>query len=1234
LATPTVAQLNTAQPRNRDQIIEEKIGALDSALSTNPNITPLTRQIITNTARSTFYRGDAENFQKFLDVQVIAIAGGNKEIEADLSKTFGEALTTVQSGIEEIKTTKEGEIEEVQEPKKPEEKEEKKEEESKKPEPEEVKKNGKGPLDEDEEKKQQEAEAKSKAEEAQAAQPEPKKQTPVDPDQKKQGITSTREAQERQEQELAKAQQQGPAPAAELDQQIQTLRSEKVLQMEDLQKRYDRSRQLFEYNLKNAGDRDTREQIIQGMNTTLGAQQVAIDNIKQDIRALDLTPIRMQQEQALKDIPLQLANIKDPKHIETLLKNEGVDVTPKTIETRRQAELDKLRTLAEQASKDEKEYESLKILTNSDVKSLLQETPRTRYDNYNAEILQDKTWQGVIDKSEINKMNRSNNPLDALGIDTNNVLTKAEVEKAYKDKVKALYLSDDPEAKQALSRLDRDFKNFIDQVDDKDTTAQIKQKADFRYRKLSRAQAIGMREMAKYASENTYTGIGKKWEFSLRDWSKEKQDEYYRRKGQAAGSLLTGGVMLAAGAIDKTLPDYLRKRGIKGVTADIARGAGRATKRTAIRMYSSKFNPVRVPINKWNQSRTGKWVNSRPKAAFNIMKKLDQKTAGFIVNRGNINVTFSKYVPNKRGWRVNLSRNTAFVNKRSTNTLQRYNERKSERKRRGGIQTLVALKALYDVTIGRFFNAARNVARIAGDTVYTKTGLKAFNNQRKILTSKISTKFWSGAGGKTVINAQRALNGVRAVMRAIPAGLQSSAITAGIMFLLPGGQISPLIVALAGVTGMSAQVVKDTLTSTRPSAVGFIRNFQAKYGTIQRYGVTGGSIGPAPLGQDMRNGITRRLSIARAINPIFVGAGIGTLIGALLGNPALGMFIGGATTGALSLARDEITNRLWASAANRPWMQILAKMPFLEAQGLITAIPWMNRQWNYIKSGQFGALANEWTLWKNPFTTVSNFLHGGMSIHSVKVMWSWASTSVKFAGAMRAASIGMGIGTVVGAGVALIFGLPLGAGLVVGGFIGGIVGTVIGSFWGPIGVYIGSFVGSFLGSTIGAFIDNLLGKANTVENMLKALFGTLNLIKGFMDLINSLGKKFDPTTMFGIVLTLVFGLATLAEMAEQYSNADLGFSTGNSATASSTTGEGSKTAQVQGANLEVYDCKTTRANKLTNPSTSIVTSIQEKNGIYSVKTKESTFVNLYKLNSGMELNGTIFKGKIVGYCNI
>jgi hypothetical protein len=309
-------------------------------------------------------------------------------------------------------------------------------------------------------------------------------------------------------------------------------------------------------------------------------------------------------------------------------------------------------------------------------------------------------------------------------------------------------------------------------------------------------------------------------------------------------------------------------------------------------------------------------------------------------------------------------------------------------------------------------------------------------------------------------------------------------------------------------------------------------------------------------------------------------------------------------------------------------------------QNAIFRIPWVNSQIDLLKHNS-GELLRQWTPWKNPFTAVGNFARLGLNVSNAFSLFNWASKAgvvLSSPGVLLGGALGIGLGIAT----ASVLGLPIGAGIFIGGAVGGIIGGVIGSFFTPIGTYIGVTVGSWLGSTIGGFLDKIFGKINSFEAMFKALFGALNLFKGIMDLIDSMGKKFDPATVFGFTLTIVFGFGLIAEAAEQYKRADLaqvdtttsaqaeveGISTGPADSSSSSDSSSTGTT-----GPKTIDCLNTISLRVQNPTYSKVTSIKEDRGVYEISTSDYIFTNITDPADSIELNGSLLKGKIVGYCN-
>ena len=807
------------------------------------------------------------------------------------------------------------------------------------------------------------------------------------------------------------------------------------------------------------------------------------------------------------------------------------------------------------------------------------------------------------DPRDIEVILRSNNPLEVLGVsEDSDFLTTRQISENYKDILAGLYLSEDPRAGEARQKLTEQTAPFVDALSQEDSSGKIIEKSTYRKLRIEKKEQQEAEQTAKQArsnvaaTKNEYADYG--LNFSANEWLASRKKEYYERKRKAIRSLPRNIVLTAATATD---------------------------------LYET--SPLKAGVDIVAKTRAGNWLGTKIEAgkekvisfgsgAKSMLQNLDNNIAESVVERTSREVTIRKYHPRKRGYKLGR---TSTV---TTSVKDNYQKRKEKEQ---SVKTWMAVKALYAMTIGRVINTVKTAVRAARDVAYTKTGMKFLKNRTSALSSKISTKFWGGTGGKTVLFAQRGLNGLRAVGRAIPSGLAFSAVT-GLVLAASGLGLPAVPIIGMGALASLAKIGADTLSSKVPSSIKLIYNLQEKFGVFntQKYIMDVGMLEDAMLdGRNMIYGSRGRLtSLLRSWNGGMYGMGIGAIIGGILGSPLIGAAIGLPAGLAVKYALDRSMNNILANLATKPWFQTLSKMPFLEAVGLMRSIPWFNYHIDGFRKDFGKHLSKEWLVWKNPLVAIGNLAHLGLTAHSAFALAGWARAAM--ASLTTAQRIGAGLGAVAGSLAAIyIFGLPIGAGVIIGGSVGAMIGGALGTFI-PIpfvGTTIGMIVGSFLGTTIGGFIDKLLGKVNVLEQLLGAFSG----IKGILDFLKALSERFDPMGAFGLALTVIFSLSYLSQIQLDEVHYD------NSKTDTQASGSSSSTSQISpilGENVEsqTVDCLKEANKTIINPKTDTVIKILLENGSYQIHTNSYKFINILQPRTKIEVQGTLIKGELIGTC--
>lgn len=921
---------------------------------------------------------------------------------------------------------------------------------------------------------------------------------------------------------------------------------------------------------------------------------------KQDVRALQKKYDQLQQE-----LFLNLQNMVDTrqqnyynlqKGLISIANREGLQ------SQRTQEYLSQIQNYSNELDYFMRRYEQMKPNVSQGLVKEFNYTPEKRSDRLESavasRIIKGNLKEG--DPGDIDTILKSNDPLEVLGISENSdSLNVTELSDNYKDILTGLYISDDPRADEARQKLIQEVSPFIDALSQDDTRDRIIEKANYRKLRVKKTEKREKESQAKLtkanvaAARNEYADYD--LNFSINNWVEDRKKDYYQKKREAL----------------KNLPVR---------TAVAIEGA-----------YESKaMTPLRSGVAYAGKTRLGNWINTKISSGRNnaqgigakakgMIKKLDNSVAEAIINKTNREVTIQSYTPRKRGYR--LGRELSYT----TSVRENYQKRREKKK---GSSSLMALRTLYDMTIGRVVHTVKQVVSAAKDIAYTKTGLKALNNQSRALGSRISTKFWGGRMGKALITAQRGLNGLRALGRALPSGLSSSAMM-GLALAVSGAGLPALPIIVAGAGGVGAKLLSDTLASKTPHFWKPIANLQQKYGYLNSSQFHR-EMNFVP-GKDIINGSRGRLSsLLRSYNWGMYGMGIGSLIGAFLGNAALGAVIG---TGAGLLTRyaiDRSANNILAKLGEKTWFTTLSRMPLFESIGLIQSIPWLNYQIDGFRKDFGNQLSKEWLVWKNPLLALGNLTNLGITTHSLYSIGAWASRVQGFSFAR--AGIGGGLGMLVGAIVLPYLGIPIGVGFVVGGTVGAVVGGAVGTFI-PIpgiGTISGSFVGSLLGGTIGGFIDKLLGKVNVLEQ----LFGALSGIKGILDFIKALSERFDPMGALGLTLTLMFSLTYLAQMQFDEVHYDNSKIETQAAGGNSSAQDPKPVKPVLGEETksETIDCLEQSDKTIINPATDIVTEISLDGKYYNISTNSYNFINILKPRRGIERQGTMVEGELVGTC--
>ncbi len=974
----------------------------------------------------------------------------------------------------------------------------------------------------------------------------------------------TEEAQKEREEKEKKEREANP------DFKLKAIRDQrqKELQLrEALQRQYESTR-----------DRDMKEQILN--------QIEPIPQLKTDLAIIETQDRIKKLKREVDALRSQVLNTKVEQNWREAFSNKKAQIVEK------EAQIGELERFFRKAINNASE--EVRNLASIDVPISL-----TRSEKLKREVLEEiDTVTGSMQKRAIRRILSETNPLKALDLNDAETLTPAEINQRYKNLLATLYNSDDPNADRAIRTLQYRVDKFIDTINDTDDTQKIRDQAS-EITALNRERgAEENKKLYRLASDQNWEDFS--MSFRTSEIIEGMRKKYYERRKEAVVTLSAKTLLPAA---EWTSAGFGKLK--------------TGTRQGARRVYGSRlFAPVRFGVDKWSSSRFGGWVNQKPGQIRTFFSNVDQGFANFITNKVNINVSFGDYEKRKRGF------NTRFSLRNRTSTREEYERRKKKSKSRS--QTLLALRGLYEVTVGRAVNAIKNAVSFAKDAAYTYTGMKRL--------SRMKTAMWNGRVGKSFVLARRGYNGLTAGARAVGSGARIGVIS-GLVGAAIG--LGPAAIPVAGamtLLGTANQLLSDTLASRSPSPFKFIARFQSKYGYLgtKHYLNSVRMEGPAVATfRGPRHWIS---SASRSLNAGFYGMGIGTLIGTALGNPLLGAAIGFGTAYSGRLILDRVTNNIVAKAMENQWMARLASMPFFESVGLLSSIPWISNQMKFLSNLDIKGLVGEWVNFRKPLHMLANLGTALDSLHNVKMLLSFSGVSTRLL--MGTSALGAGLGLII---ATQVLGLSLTTGVVAGAMVGGIIGVAIGSaFLGPIGTILFSTIGSTLGAIFGSWIDKLTGQIN-VGNQ---LFGLLSFLKSILDFLKSISGKFDPMAAFGLTLSIIFSVGYLSEIKFSEVYNDSSKTTQSHQVTAQKSIENPTQAMVLGIDEKAdnsyekvtINCLENSEYAIYNPNKSTITSIEKINNYYTIETEHNIFINITKPARNLETYGSISKTSLVGTC--
>lgn len=777
-----------------------------------------------------------------------------------------------------------------------------------------------------------------------------------------------------------------------------------------------------------------------------------------------------------------------------------------------------------------------------------------------------------IQKSAIfNRIGKSNDPLEILGIDPNDpTLSPQLIKRRYAYYTALLYHSKDPRTYQAILDFRRKMGPYIDTIDATPPTDPDKLKLwNKRYKDALRIQAAdkNIAEATKgveyeedrsslnpFVRFNQIQGLAKQ----IRENDRELQKEARQRLGLAAADVVgrAGGRYVA------------RKAGEAGTA--VSRKAGEA-------------------------------------------KAATRRKAGEIG------------VATKR--RAGMARDAIVARAKTTRGVQRIanSARVGRAKDKTKDVSGTIFRMLYEYTIrrflGRIIGTAKRVTRIG---FY----LRPRSRIGQALGS-LRTRFMAGRGGKAIIAAARAGRGVKAMWGAAKAG-GGNAMSAAIAQYVLFGSINPLVTAGVFAAGASVNLVERTLASKTPHWSSAIRKFQGRFGS---YGSLGGKgvQGPMLDPSRMERGVTKLHSGVKALGTGMYGFTAGVMLGSLLGlNPWIAGAVGATAFMGGKYGIDRLVNRLGGTtsfarmpvtgvigiATAVPWIEHHVKA--LQEKGLSEYIKdeWLSVAaiYNSIRSIDLAI-------------SISSVVGGARALGFARM----AGLSIGTAGGLAVATLVFGInplsyGALAGAAIGGTVGYAVGGAI---GSVVPVIGTTIVAY---IGSFIGSLIGSLVGDWLQRQIEGV-DKFLGLLGILGAMKAFLDFFEAMMSNLKDTVGPAVTFSLFLLLSGAIF-LDALGISVKDSDNRDFGGGYQEDFTIEGVSTVRGKEAPSTIVSLEqlTTDCLETQKGYISADEAIKISKIKKYKTYYEIETDSTIYTNITDPTPNLQVGEIVSAGTIIGYC--
>ncbi len=850
---------------------------------------------------------------------------------------------------------------------------------------------------------------------------------------------------------------------------------------------------------------------------------------------------------------------------------------------------------------------------------------------------------------------------EILGIDTKD-LNADQIITRYEEITADLLRTQGSKAREAQKKIQKVFAPIVDYIEDNpdtnihDLVSQQKLKeitADYNRRQLEKVRK-GRREYYKHPTwRDAYRQIPKELKKKLTLEHMQRED--MKRRKQVLRAMATAGkVPLGlAGSGGYAVGKFFGSKALSG-----AKTTGRWVDRKVL-----ESNPVGRKL-KSGSKRVGRGIrgfgrNIRGFGQWTV-SSYDQMSEK-ILNSRVISREFKQHDRVKSYDSIGAFKLRTNKKKSILAHYQKLREKKGKKKTR--LNPFTLLKAAWDVVVQPQIDRIKGIFHTAKEFVATYSGFRRAMRIKNAIGDKITgvkTNLMGGRVGRTLIRANRALNGARAVLRATQNGFKTGGLTLATGAILTGGFSAPVVAlgAMSGLAGFGSKIVSDTLNSKVVSPIKWVADQQQRFGIAKYIDIE--------TGKFTQNFIpkSKLLMISNSINSAIYGANIGYLAGILIPglNPLVGATLGAVSFGGAKFGSQWIVNKILMKLSNvssESWLgrfiNVAGTMPVFSAGSLMTSIPWIDSQIRGIRAGGFDFIKDQYFNFSfNDFQILNTALNWLSGINTIQSAWSLGSWAIGATGvasrAFGAIGAGMIAGGITGSLIAGALGLSVGTGAIIGGMVGGVIGGVLlGSIIPVWGHFIGSWIGSTIGKLVGSVIDTILDKAKDIDVLgqaLSTLFGALSFFKGIFDFFRTLTEKFDASKSISFALTLLFGLPVLTKIidsnsiltnspddlsqeSEQVDSIDL-----NSKPNLVFANNNNSLVQGESSTKQIIDCLKTKNHKIYNPKRSIITKIQKEKttNTYTIHTKNFIFKNIYNINLNLEKYSTINSQILIGDC--